>query len=347
GRVQRLDRRIAEARPLGRSARALGRAAACGGTFHPAAVQRRLCPRAHWQRFRLTPAAGARRTGGLRAAGAVRAGHALALPGPPHRRRDRPPSVAARTRALSPVLAAENGSAGCRSRDRMAAFLCGQAAGTCRQHADARRLRLARGHPGFRSAVGGLRRAVAGAGHSRGAKRRADRVRRAVAGAGTDCRPPLTWSSAARLHRGDASLNLAAMKCDGRSSTGKQQSQGETGTMRKQIVRLTAVLLLAGCVAPAMAQDKPARIVLETKTGSVMTSDGGDYASVDAGKELAQGQSMMLGDGANATVSYYYDGQPKCTERYIGPNTYVIDDTCVRGVATTSPGKSAAIIAGT
>ena len=116
--------------------------------------------------------------------------------------------------------------------------------------------------------------------------------------------------------------------------------------MRKQIVRLTAALLAVGCIAPAMAQDKPARIVLEAATGSVMVSDGGDYASVEVGKELAQGESMMLADGANATVAYYYEGQPKCTERYAGPNTYVIDETCERAVAVDGSGKTIGLVAG-
>ena len=116
--------------------------------------------------------------------------------------------------------------------------------------------------------------------------------------------------------------------------------------MRKQIVRLTAALLAVGCIAPAMAQDKPARIVLETATGSVMASTGGDYASVEAGQELAQGASLMLGDGANATVAYYYEGQPKCTERYTGPNTYVVDETCERAVAADGSGKTIGIVAG-
>lgn len=94
---------------------------------------------------------------------------------------------------------------------------------------------------------------------------------------------------------------------------------------------LAAALLLALCAAPAFAQDqgKPDSIVLEAKAGSVMTSTGGDYVSADAGKQLVEGESMMLNDGAKATVVYYYDnGKRKCTEHYAGPNTFVIDDSC-------------------
>lgn len=97
--------------------------------------------------------------------------------------------------------------------------------------------------------------------------------------------------------------------------------------------KFLAALLLGACAMPAIAQDqaqeKPEKIVLETKTGSVMTSTGGDYETANQGKVLIRDESMMLSDGAKATVVYYYDnGKRKCTEKYEGPNTFVIDDSC-------------------
>lgn len=100
--------------------------------------------------------------------------------------------------------------------------------------------------------------------------------------------------------------------------------------MIKQSI-LTAAVLAAACCAPAFAQDqaKPDRIVLEAKVGNVMTSTGGDFSSAAIGKQLANGESMMLNDGAQATVVYYYDNDKrKCVENYAGPNTFVIDDGC-------------------
>ena len=102
-------------------------------------------------------------------------------------------------------------------------------------------------------------------------------------------------------------------------------------------------------MAQDQAQSKPDSIVLETKTGSVMTSTGGAYETVAPGKQLVTGESMMLTDGAKATVVYYYDnGDRKCVERYAGPNTYVIDDRCTKAAWMTngSPGKSALVIVG-
>ena len=114
--------------------------------------------------------------------------------------------------------------------------------------------------------------------------------------------------------------------------------------------KYAAALLFAACAAPAFAQSAPDRIVLESKAGSVMTSNGGAYETAATGKLLAQGESMMLNDGATATVVYYYDnGDRKCVENYAGPNTYVIDDSCIKAAAWTgsgSPGKSALVILG-
>ncbi len=118
--------------------------------------------------------------------------------------------------------------------------------------------------------------------------------------------------------------------------------------------------LVASCIAmpafaadPPQAEQKPDSIVLETKVGSVMGSTGGEYVTVNQGKVLVEGQSLMLNDGAEATVAYYYyydDGKRfrKCVEKYEGPNTYVIDDSCkkVAYLPSGSALKTVGVIAG-
>jgi len=123
-----------------------------------------------------------------------------------------------------------------------------------------------------------------------------------------------------------------------------------------RISNVIASSLLAMMAIPALAQNqaaqeqsKPDSIVLETKTGSVMTSTGGAYETAPTGKQLVTGENMMLTDGAKATVVYYYDnGDRKCVEHYAGPNTFVIDDSCTKAAWMTngSPGKSALVILG-
>lgn len=112
--------------------------------------------------------------------------------------------------------------------------------------------------------------------------------------------------------------------------------------------RLLAALLLAACSMPAFAQEpgKPATITLQSKSGSVMTSAGGDYQSADAGKPLVVGESMMLMDGAQATVVYAYEGGRTCSEAYKGPNTYVIDDMCTKAAAVIGSKGNIATVAG-
>lgn len=118
--------------------------------------------------------------------------------------------------------------------------------------------------------------------------------------------------------------------------------------MPKQFM-FSLALLLAACVAPAFAQEaaKAGNIVLETRVGSVMTSTGGDYQSAAAGKQLVEGESMMLNEGATAKVVYYYDnGQRKCVENYAGPNTYVIDDSCNAAALLPLSSRGTALIIG-
>ena len=114
---------------------------------------------------------------------------------------------------------------------------------------------------------------------------------------------------------------------------------------------LCAVFFVASASAQAQATDKPDKIVLEAKTGSVMTSVGGQYLTAGVGKLLVAGESMMVGDSSNATVVYYYlndEGKVrrKCVEKYDGANTYVIDDSCVAVAWLPSSGAAVGIIVG-
>ncbi len=123
--------------------------------------------------------------------------------------------------------------------------------------------------------------------------------------------------------------------------------------MLKSTGILTAIVLsLSVSSAFAQDQEKPEKIVLEQKVGSIMASTGGDYETAGIGKLLIRDESLMVADGAKATVVYYYDnGKRKCTEVYEGPNTFVIDDSCKKAayIEGTSgmTGAGAGIIAGT
>ncbi len=119
-----------------------------------------------------------------------------------------------------------------------------------------------------------------------------------------------------------------------------------------KMLRVVAVSLGLVLVAPCVsAQEfgKPDKIVLERKVGNVMASSGGEYQSVERGRQFNVGDNLMVNDASEAIVVYYYldkDGkvERKCSEKYSGPNTYVIDDNCTPILAVNRGG--AGIIAG-
>lgn len=127
---------------------------------------------------------------------------------------------------------------------------------------------------------------------------------------------------------------------------------------------LHGALLVAGLmvVAPtAMAQSNSDtdwdRIVLEQKDGTVMSSQGGDYANATLGQQMVVGERMMLADtSARARLVYYKlddNGRVvrKCVKDYNQQNTYVVDASCHAGAwqrdgHVAGTGTSMAIIAG-
>lgn len=127
--------------------------------------------------------------------------------------------------------------------------------------------------------------------------------------------------------------------------------------MNKLAFALVAVSAMFATPASAQDQGKSDwdKIVLEDKSGNVMTSTGGDYQTAQIGKLLIIGEHMMLGDATKAKVVYYeLDDNGKvlnrCVKDYTDPNTYIIDATCKMAAAWTSgggiSGANAGIIAG-
>lgn len=110
-----------------------------------------------------------------------------------------------------------------------------------------------------------------------------------------------------------------------------------------KILATTSLALLAICFAagaaaqtsgnPDRTSGNPDRIVLAAKAGSVMTSASGEYQTANVGKRLVIGESMMVGDESTATVVYFWEDdagnvERKCVERYVGANTFIIDESC-------------------
>lgn len=125
--------------------------------------------------------------------------------------------------------------------------------------------------------------------------------------------------------------------------------------MKKLFLALMAIAALSA--QPVFAQQGKSdwdKIVLEDKSGNVMTSTGGDYQTAEIGKLLTIGEYMMLsGDKSLAKVVYYElddNGNVvhKCVRDYKDPNTYIIDASCVPAAAWASskgPVIGAAVVA--
>ena len=116
---------------------------------------------------------------------------------------------------------------------------------------------------------------------------------------------------------------------------------------------LIAVATVFSAPASAQKQGKSDwdKIVLEDKSGNVMTSTGGDYQTAQVGKQLVIGEYMMLGDATKAKVVYYeYDDNGKvlnrCVRDYTDANTYIIDAACKPAAAWGEGGQISAVNAG-
>ena len=107
----------------------------------------------------------------------------------------------------------------------------------------------------------------------------------------------------------------------------------------------TALMISAAFAfaAPAFAQD--GAITLQVNSGSVMTSNGGEFVSAASGAMLAPGQKLMVSAGSSATAVY----SNGCRTEFNAPGTYDVPATCA-GVTNTgshgSIGMAAAVTVG-
>ena len=113
--------------------------------------------------------------------------------------------------------------------------------------------------------------------------------------------------------------------------------------------KLAASLFAASVMfsAPAFAQDSS--ITLRVDSGSVMASNGGEFASANTGKTLAPGEKIMINAGSSATAVF----ASGCTVQFNAPGVYEVPGQCQKvawgggGSGSGSNGMTAAIIIGT
>lgn len=91
--------------------------------------------------------------------------------------------------------------------------------------------------------------------------------------------------------------------------------------MTKLASLLIASLALTAS-ANALAADADATLLVDR--GSVMTSQGGEFATAQSGQLLASGDRLMVTEGSAATVVYANE----CRRQYTTPGVYVIEEDC-------------------
>lgn len=94
---------------------------------------------------------------------------------------------------------------------------------------------------------------------------------------------------------------------------------GAKESMSRFIVFIATSLALC---AAASAQE--GGVTLRVDRGTVMTSQGGEFASARSGQSVVAGERLMITEGATATLTY-----PKgCARQFSAPGVYVIGAAC-------------------
>ena len=109
--------------------------------------------------------------------------------------------------------------------------------------------------------------------------------------------------------------------------------------MTKLASLLIASLALTAS-ATALAADGDATLLVDR--GSIMTSQGGEFATAQSGQVLASGERLMVTEGSAATVIYAND----CRRQFSTPGVYVIKEDCQLVAAGTRNGANGTATAG-
>ena len=94
--------------------------------------------------------------------------------------------------------------------------------------------------------------------------------------------------------------------------------------MIKYALRM-AIAMSIVLATPALAQEAAPAITLNVDAGSVMTSEGGEFATAANGSTLQPGTRVMIAEGSSATLAYG-DG---CAKLLATPGVYTVSADCV------------------
>jgi hypothetical protein len=101
-----------------------------------------------------------------------------------------------------------------------------------------------------------------------------------------------------------------------------------------------AASLALSTAATASAQDTSA--TLRVDQGTIMTSQGGEFANAATGQALVAGSRLMVTEQSAATGTY----DKGCTRSYTAPGVYVVQADCTKAAAAGTDWAGAAKIVG-
>ena len=102
-------------------------------------------------------------------------------------------------------------------------------------------------------------------------------------------------------------------------------------TLAKVVLAATAALAL-----PAFAQETIG--TLTVNSGTVMTSNGGEFASAGSGEGIQVGEQVMLAENSSASITF----SNGAVVNYSAPGVYTINGLPAAGVGTAAGASNAA-----
>ena len=86
----------------------------------------------------------------------------------------------------------------------------------------------------------------------------------------------------------------------------------------KTLAKLVLAAAVSALALPAFAQDTIGTLTVQQ--GTVMTSNGGEFASASSGESIQNGERLMIGEGGSASVTFTNGA----VVNYTAPGVYTV-----------------------
>ena len=111
----------------------------------------------------------------------------------------------------------------------------------------------------------------------------------------------------------------------------------------KTLAKLVLATAVSALALPAFAQDTIGTLTVQQ--GTIMTSNGGEFASASTGESMQSGERLMVGEGGRASVTFTNGA----VVNYTAPGVYTVQMPMVgasAGTTVANPAMTAGIVIG-